>query len=255
MQFVYHDLGHRKVGEIIEVTLSARANVRLMDSSNMSMYRRGRRHTFYGGQMTRSPARLPVPRSAHWHVAIDLGGNSGNIRSGVRVLPGLLPELQQIPLSSIPSLVHGHGGLPAADDVEREYDVFISHASEDKDDVVRPLAQALQAGGLRVWYDEFELRIGDSLRRKIDKGLGASKFGVVVLSRSFFGKGWTNYELDGLVTRSVSGDQVLLPIWHNVSKQEVTRFSSSLADKVARNTASQSTAEIAQEIISLIHAP
>jgi hypothetical protein len=99
--------------------------------------------------------------------------------------------------------------------------VFISHASEDKEAVVRPLAHALRDGGLVVWYDEFELRMGDSLRRKIDLGLAKSRFGVVVLSRSFLGKGWPNYELDGLVTRSVSGEQVLLPIWHEITTQEV----------------------------------
>ena len=56
-----------------------------------------------------------------------------------------------------------------------EYDVFISHASEDKDDVVRPLAAELAAAGLSVWYDEYELRVGDSLRRKIDKGIAHSR--------------------------------------------------------------------------------
>lgn len=163
----------------------------------------------------------------------------------------MLPALNEIPLSDVPSLVQGHGSFPA-DDVEREYDVFISHASEDKEEVVRPLAMALQSSGLRVWYDEFELKIGDSLRRKIDKGLANSRFGVVVLSRAFFGKGWTNYELDGLVTRSISGEQIILPIWHNVTKQEVIRYSASLADKVARNTSSQTPEEIAAEIVDLI---
>ena len=123
------------------------------------------------------------------------------MRSSARILPGALPEIREAPLSSVPSLVRPEVP-PDAPDVTREYDVFISHASEDKDAVVRPLAHALSDGGLRVWYDEFELRIGDSLRRKIDLGLAKSRFGVVVFSRSFFGKGWTNYELDGLVTRS-----------------------------------------------------
>jgi hypothetical protein len=117
---------------------------------------------------------------------------------------------------------------------------------------VRPLAHALSAGGLRVWYDEFELRLGDSLRRKIDTGLAKSHFGVVVLSRSFFRKGWTNYELDGLVTRAVSGEQVLLPIWHEITKQELIEYSPSLADKVARNTATHTVDEIAAEIIQFI---
>ncbi len=251
MQFIHHDLGYRQSGEIVEVTLSGQANVRLMDSGNFNSYRSGRQHRFYGGRATRSPTQLQIPHSGHWHVAIDLGGYSGNIRSGIRILPGLLRPITERPLSDIPSLLQGHGDFPD-DEVEREYDVFISHASEDKDEIVRPLARALQAGGLKVWYDEFELKIGDSLRRKIDKGLGNSRFGIVVLSQSFFGKGWTNYELDGLVTRSVSGDQILLPIWHKVSKKEVIGYSASLADKVARNTATHTVDEIAQEIIDLI---
>ena len=74
-----------------------------------------------------------------------------------------------------------------------EYDVFISHESEDKEEVVRPLANALVQRGLKVWCDEFELKIGDSLRRKIDRA--NSRFGIVVLSRDFIKKGWTNYEL------------------------------------------------------------
>jgi hypothetical protein len=166
-----------------------------------------------------------------------------------------LPEIREAPLSSIPSLVHRRRAEESPDAPEqdaREFDVFISHASEDKDEIVRPLAQALQSGGLEVWYDEFELRIGDSLRQKIDKGLANSRFGIVVLSQAFLGKGWTNYELDGLVTRSVTGEQILLPIWHKISKQEVMSYSPSLADKLARNTATHTVQEIAREIIDVI---
>lgn len=89
--------------------------------------------------------------------------------------------------------------------MDQSFDVFISHASEDKDEIVRPLAHALKQQGLDVWYDEFELRLGDSLRRKIDAGLARSTFGIVVLSQAFFKKDWPNYELDGLVTRAVTG--------------------------------------------------
>lgn len=127
------------------------------------------------------------------------------------------------------------------------------YASEDKDSVVRPLAQALVTKGLKVWYDEFELKIGDSLRRKIDRGLAKSKFGIVVLSRSFIKKGWTNYELDGIISKANTGEQVLLPIWHGITKQEVLGYSPSLADKVARNTASYTVEEIAEEIAGLIN--
>src|SRR5690606_26215890 len=137
----------------------------------------------------------------------------------------------------------------------RTFDVFISHASEDKDEVVRPLADALREAGLDVWYDEFELRIGDSLRRKIDKGVASSRFGVVVLSRAFFGRGWPEYELDGLVTRAVNGEQILLPVWHNVTKREVMGYSASLADKLARSTATHTVEEIAAEIVDVIRNP
>ena len=132
------------------------------------------------------------------------------------------------------------------------YDVFICHASEDKDDVVRPLAAALKGAGLQVWYDEYELGIGSSLRRKIDEGIARSRFGVVVLSEAFFGKGWSEYELDGLVTRAVTGDQIILPVWHGVTKEQVIAYSPSLADKVARSTTTRTVAEIADEIADLV---
>ena len=255
MNFQKYDLGNLSAGEIVEITLVQNAaNVRLMDSSNFSNYKSGRRHQYCGGYMTKSPVRLQVPRSDHWYVAIDLGGYSGTIRSSVRVLPGRLPPINDVPLSSVPSLVRDPiGEQNDADSGTEEYDVFISHASEDKEAIVRSLADALVKGGLKVWYDEFELKIGDSLRRKIDKGLAHSRFGIVVLSQAFFKKGWTNYELDGLVTRSVSGEQILLPIWHNISKNEVIEYSPSLADKVARSTSNYTVEEIANEIIEVIH--
>lgn len=201
--------------------------------------------------MTRSPFRIPIPHSGHWYVVIDLGGYSGTVRSSVRVLPGNLPPARQLSLSSMPSLrldMDNVDSLPT----NREYDVFISHATEDKEEVVRPLANALRDRGLNVWYDEFELRIGDSLRRKIDMGIVRSRFGIVVLSRAFINKGWTNYELDGLVTRVISGEQILLPIWHNITKQEVINYSPSLADRLARNTAMNTIEEIADEITEVI---
>jgi hypothetical protein len=167
------------------------------------------------------------------------------------VLPSALPEIREAPLSSLPSLVR-EDLAPTVDTGGETYDVFISHASEDKDAIVRSLAAALTAQGLKVWYDEFTLRIGDSLRQKIDRGLSTSRVGLVVLSRSFVAKGWTNYELDGIVTRTISGEQILLPIWHDITKQEVVSFSPSLADKVARSTATHTVEEIAREIADLL---
>jgi hypothetical protein len=133
-------------------------------------------------------------------------------------------------------------------------DVFISHASEDKDDVARPLADALIGNGLHVWFDEYELRIGDSLRRKIDTGLVNSRYGVVILSESFFAKSWPQHELDGMVAQTNSGTQDILPIWHKISKAEVMAYSPSLADKVARSTTAWTIEKIAAEIAKVVKA-
>lgn len=251
-QFIHSDLGHRKKGEIVEVTLSAAANVRLMDSPNFQNYRNGRKHQYRGGLVKRSPFRIQIPHSGHWHLAVDMQGMRGSVRASTRILPSPLPEAKETPLSSVPSLVHDDTP-PNVEDAHREYDVFISHASDDKEAIVKDLAEALRNVGLRVWYDNFELKIGDSLRQKIDRGLANSRVGLVVLSQSFVNKGWANYELDGIVSRSVDGAQTLLPIWHQISKKEVMEFSPSLADKVARNTATHTVEEIAEEIAELLN--
>lgn len=118
------------------------------------------------------------------------------------------------------------------------YDVFISHASEDKEAFVRPLAERLRDAHIEVWYDEFSLRVGDSLRRSIDRGLAQSRFGIVVLSPHFFEKQWSQWELDGLVSRQMaSSDNVILPIWLDLTREEVLSYSPSLADKLALNAA------------------
>jgi uncharacterized protein DUF1883/TIR domain-containing protein len=250
VQFIHTDLGYRQRGEIVEITLTSGANVRLMDSSNFSSYKSGRQHRYHGGLAKQSPIRLAIPSSGHWHVAVDMQGLRGSTRASVRVLPGPLPEIREAPLSSVPSLVRDRP--PPVEPGGQTYDVFISHASEDKDAIVRSLANALSGKALKVWYDEFTLRIGDSLRQKIDRGLATSRVGLVVLSPSFIAKGWTNYELDGIVTRTMSGEQILLPIWHDITKQQVIDFSPSLADKVARSTATHTVEEIAQEISELL---
>jgi|ERR1039458_310067 hypothetical protein len=123
------------------------------------------------------------------------------------------------------------------DDSSFEWDAFVSHASEDKAPFVVALVDELQKHGLRVWFDSFTLKIGDSLRESIDRGLAKSKFGIVVLSPSFFAKNWPQKELNALFSREVQGNKVILPIWHGVTKEDVLRYSPLLSDLVACNTA------------------
>lgn len=133
----------------------------------------------------------------------------------------------------------------------KQWDVFISHASEDKETVVLPLFEALRRAGLRVWLDRQELRLGDSLREKIDEGLAKSRFGVVVLSPSFLAKGWPRKELNGLMAVEESGEKVILPVWHEIDKKMLAEYSPILADRLAADT-SRGIAEVASQIIAVV---
>ncbi len=135
-----------------------------------------------------------------------------------------------------------------------EYDVLVSHATEDKESFADKFVQLLQNDfNLKVWYDAISIKWGDSIRTEIDKGLKKSKFGVVILSRSYIGKYWTNYELEGLFQRESNSGKLILPIWHNITKQEVQNFSPSLAGKMAMNTAFMTPKEIAEKLYELLY--
>ncbi len=141
----------------------------------------------------------------------------------------------------------------ARDEEDVKYDVFISHASQDKEDFVRPLAELLDEMGFRVWYDDFVLTVGDSLRESIDRGIAHSEYGLVVLSPHFFAKGWTQRELNGLTARQVSGRRkLILPVWHNVTREDVEEYSPTLVDTVAFDTQRMSLEEIAEGIADVL---
>lgn len=114
-----------------------------------------------------------------------------------------------------------------------ERNAFISYASEERESVAKPLAELLTTLGVSVWFDKFDLKMGDSLRRKIDEGLASCRYGIVLLSPSFFGKHYTNRELDGLAQREVDGTKVILPVWIGIDEHEVRKFSPPLADRIA----------------------
>lgn len=133
------------------------------------------------------------------------------------------------------------------------YDAFISHASEDKDSFVRPLAEALTERGFRIWYDEFTLKVGDSLRQSIDQGLVNSNYGIVVLSKAFFEKNWPQYELNGLTAKEMDGNKVILPVWHDVTKSDVLKYSPTLADKVALDSKKSDIDVIADKLAEVLN--
>lgn len=136
---------------------------------------------------------------------------------------------------------------------DEEYDVFVSHAYEDKESFVDEFVEALRNQGLKVWYDTDKLKWGDSMREKIDKGLAKSRYGVVVLSPNYIAehKYWTKAELNGLFQVETVNGKTILPIWHNLTKKQVVEYSPIIADRKAMTTALMTPQEIAEVLKEL----
>jgi hypothetical protein len=134
------------------------------------------------------------------------------------------------------------------------WDLFISYAAEDRDGFALPLATALQERGHRVWFDVFELRPGDRLRASIDRGLAGVKLGVVVVSKSYLSKHWTQVELGDLFATRASLGCRIVPIWLHVDSTYVASHSPTLADIKAIHAAS-GMARVVEEIEILIRNP
>ncbi|OYU78839.1 MAG: hypothetical protein CFE23_16710 [Flavobacterium sp. BFFFF1] len=134
----------------------------------------------------------------------------------------------------------------------KEFDAFISHASEDKEYFVRPLCKKVVEFGAKIWYDEFTLKPGVSLSRSIEQGLKKSQFGLVVLSKSFFKKNWTEYELRALNAYEITNPGIIIPIWHGVTLEEVRDFSPYLSDKLAIVTENKLIEDVVVEVLEVI---
>lgn len=134
-------------------------------------------------------------------------------------------------------------------------DVFISHASEDKDEVARPLASALEVRGVTVWIDELSIAWGQPIRRAIEQGIANCTYGLVIISPSFMRKHWTQAELDALYGRQMGqadGHGVILPLWHRVTADDVQRELPMVAGLKALNTAVSSVESIADDLADLV---
>jgi hypothetical protein len=134
---------------------------------------------------------------------------------------------------------------------KKAFDVFISHASEDKESFVHGLANELQRRGLAVWYDTFELNVGDSLTQKIEGGLAESRFGIIVYSPIFFKKKWSKAELNGLFAREMAGKTRILPIRHNLDVAQLRKRYPIQSDKFSLSS-TMSLDDICNALIRVI---
>lgn len=157
--------------------------------------------------------------------------------------------------TSLPGGVYSKSVEDVYDELEKRrssgdamYDVFISHASEDKKDFVDPLVEALQNAGIKVWYDTLDLQWGKSLREQIDNGIKRSKFVIVVLSKNFFAKKWPMRELDAVLAKEELTGAAPLPIWYNISYDEVYSFSPTLSSIYSLSTDKVGIKDICQAL-------
>jgi hypothetical protein len=120
---------------------------------------------------------------------------------------------------------------------ESSWDVFISHAREDKAAVAKPLAEALVRAGLQVWIDEHEISLGDSLTKKINEGLARSRYGIVIVSPDFLAKEWPRRELAALLAIEFKHGKRVLPVLHNLELESILRDFPLMGDKVCVSTA------------------
>jgi hypothetical protein len=121
---------------------------------------------------------------------------------------------------------------------------------------VEPLASALRAAGVSVWYDKMVLNWGDDLRPMIDNGLINCRFGIVVLSRAFLSKKkWTEHELNSLFAREQAGRKLVLPIWHGITRDDLLEYSPGLADRLAKISGSDSEDDIVKSLLGLLGRP
>ncbi len=130
---------------------------------------------------------------------------------------------------------------------------FISHDTRDKESLVRELALEMSKLMCPVWYDEYSLDVGASLRESIEKGLKETSKCVVVLSPSFLSNdGWGKAEFDSIFTREIlEKSNVILPVWHNVTVREVYEYCPRLADKVGLNS-DVGPKELARKLVNAV---
>lgn len=127
-----------------------------------------------------------------------------------------------------------------------EFDVFISHANKDKEDLIEELYQSLNTLGVNIFYDKESLEWGDNWKDRILNGTKKAEFAIIVISENFFDREWTERELAEFLNRqNRNGQKLILPILHNITTEQLKAKYPLVADIQAIDSAKYSCDQIA----------
>lgn len=149
-------------------------------------------------------------------------------------------------------LFSARGGTRVSTEDVQPIDIFISYAAGDAADVARRLAEGLRRRDVTVWFDEYELRPGDSKAQKIIDGLARSKHAAVILSPQFFQDRWAPRELDALLERESNGERLIVPVLHELTSDDVARNAPALGDRVALSLGDRSVESLTQQLADIV---
>lgn len=253
--FLWWDLHFLKAGQFVDIDISTAANVKLISYSNFTTYKNGGRYRFHGGFAKNSPYRIEVPHDGKWILVVDLTEPYTSFFGYMKVnhikisTPATTSHTQQEVITLPPN------EATAKENTEC-FDIFLSHATEDKDTIAIPLKDELEKLGLKIWMDvdrSNELSTS-GLRREIDSAIYNSNYAVIILSPNYMRKPWTNREFDGITAMEMAKKQTLLCVWHHVTLDAILEYSPPIANKYAHETTTYSIQEIAKAFARIITA-
>lgn len=127
-----------------------------------------------------------------------------------------------------------------------EYDVFISHANKDKENLIEELYGSLKTLGVKIFYDKESLEWGDNWKDRILNGTKKAEFAIIVISKNFFDREWTERELSEFLNRqNRNGQKLILPILHNITVSQLQEKYPSVANIQAIDSSKYSCDQIA----------
>ena len=238
MKYQLYNLGFVEEGEIVEVTSEHNnANIFLVDVDDYEKLKKGFDFNYTGGKMNVSPFLLQVPKSKYWYIVVNPYKNSRKTKRKVQVLH----EMRRTSLKSLSDLIYKDNYM------HKSCDIFVSYDKGDMDDTIQLFIDSLKEKGLNVSSGD----IGH-INEKKNVRLTDTKLGIVFLSKNYMQNHKNNLEVKPIHLNQDIHENVILPIWHRTSKNEMLELKDVLENNISRNTFSYDIEDIACEIVEAI---